>query len=358
MIIAITFRDDMADKQLWYGSGIAQNLKFYYDLFEVMGYEVFFLGGNDEDLIYESKTYRKVSRQKAYDDKLGIDLIIEAGTSLSDRDQQIFRDISGCKIVGLRCGHQYNIAQEGVFLKKNLPENLYNRGQDKMWILPHYLRSKAFIETMHNCEAVTVPYLWEPDFVDKRFVGQDYKGVNYRHIAVMEPNISTAKNALIPMAILAALYRKKPDAFESAKILNSLDFFDKPYFVKNIVSNLEVLQGNKEKVYFLGRHPIHQVFSQPGVLLGHQHHNELNYLYNEALYMGIPLVHNSPDYRDVGYYYEDFDVDGGVETLLQALNYKYSDQLQRVNEKFLYQWSIYNPEVQSRYNRLIKELFK
>ena len=39
-IIGITFRGDQSLTQTWWGSGIGQNIKFYYDLFELMGHVI------------------------------------------------------------------------------------------------------------------------------------------------------------------------------------------------------------------------------------------------------------------------------------------------------------------------------
>ena len=44
---------------------------------------------------------------------------------------------------------------------------------------------------------------------------------------------------------------------------------------------------------FFERCRFSDVFSHPDILLSHQWNNALNYLYLEALYKNIPLVHNS-----------------------------------------------------------------
>ena len=55
-----------------------------------------------------------------------------------------------------------------------------------------------------------------------------------------------------------------------------------------------------------------------GIIVSHHWENGLNYLYYEALYGGFPLVHNSPFLKDIGYYYEGFDIWDGVKTLERA----------------------------------------
>ena len=51
-----------------------------------------------------------------------------------------------------------------------------------------------------------------------------------------------------------------------------------------------------------------------GAVVTHQTLNELTNLYFETLYLGLPLIHNSPMLEDYGYYYNDFDLEKGYTT--------------------------------------------
>jgi hypothetical protein len=42
---------------------------------------------------------------------------------------------------------------------------------------------------------------------------------------------------------------------------------------------------------------------------------DLNYLFLECFYLGVPLIHNSPMLKNYGYYYPKFDISKGVEHL-------------------------------------------
>jgi hypothetical protein len=54
------------------------------------------------------------------------------------------------------------------------------------------------------------------------------------------------------------------------------------------------------------------------IIVCHQFYTSLNYLYYEALSFGFPLVHNSNELKNYGYYYEDDDLFGCVEAVLRA----------------------------------------
>lgn len=352
--IAITFRDDTSLRQIWWGSGIGQNLKFYYDLFELMGHEPWMLCNEaNVEISHGENHYRSLSRKALVNQKQKFDLIIEAGTTISLQDKELLRAASGARIVGLRCGNQLFIAAEGLFVGDQLPSDLYVRGQDRLWVLPHYAEQASFLTTLHGCAVDVVPYIWEPDFVERSL--SNLPMPESPDIMVMEPNISVTKNALLPLAILEHLYLAHPDSFNKAYVYNSSAFANKPHFLNNFVSNLSVLQAHHQKTWFCDRTPINEVFKHRAILLGFQYENGLNNLYKEALYMGIPLVHNSPFYHETGYYYDRLQVHEAVEQILKATQDDCdSEQLER-NHAFLAQFSIESPKVQQCYAELLEK---
>ena len=44
----------------------------------------------------------------------------------------------------------------------------------------------------------------------------------------------------------------------------------------------------------------------------------LNYLYLEVAYLGFPIIHNSPMCKDIGYYYEEDNIDQMLECIEEA----------------------------------------
>jgi len=352
MKIAITFRDDLALKQAWFGSGIAQNIKFYYDLFELMGHELYFLVNTSSFEVQEKGiNYRTLVREEVVKQQVKLDIIIEAGVTISPPDQELLRKASGAKIIGLRCGNQYFKAVEGTLTAGDLTPNQFTGGHDAMWILPHHKDQKEWLSILHDCPVHVVPYIWEADFVDENSCKGDLAKVP--NIVVMEPNISVLKNAFLPLATIQHLFRTAPDRFNKAFIYNSANFSGAEKFLYNFVDKWDVLQAHKEKVYFQKRHPFPDIFKEPHVLLGHQHHNELNNLYKDAVYLGVPLVHNSPPYAEVGYFYEGLEAKSASKQVLNAIeNHNRADAIER-GRSFLTNYSIHNKSIQDEYESLL-----
>lgn len=119
---------------------------------------------------------------------------------------------------------------------------------------------------------------------------------------------------------------------------------------------MECLHAKNNKVFFTGRSSFDETFRKPDVLISHQWENELNYLYCEALYKGTPLVHNSPRLRDVGYYYDGFDIDAGAAQTVRALSDWPSGEALGLGRDFLHRYSIKNTENQMGYEKLFDEL--
>ena len=123
------------------------------------------------------------------------------------------------------------------------------------------------------------------------------------------------------------------------------------------MNRLEVVK-KKDFCYFNKRWGTLDALSKFGsTIVSHQIKNELNYSYLEALFLNLPLIHNSPALERVGYYYPDCDVDFGANQLKSAiLNHsKTLDQTKDDNKSFLKQYSPYNQDNINIYNKIIND---
>jgi hypothetical protein len=75
----------------------------------------------------------------------------------------------------------------------------------------------------------------------------------------------------------------------------------------------------------------------------------------EFAYAGFPFIHNAPDWRDLGYYYEGNDIDAGLESLNKSMKAHSTDlEVYKANfEAVRWRHSPYNPEVQKAWYKLI-----
>lgn len=353
LTLGITFNQGEATTQLLGGSGLNQNVIFLYELLDSLGHDVYMITDEREDdfLRLEGKIYKVRSATEIIEQQTHFDVVFEAGLTLIQRDRFFLRERCGSRIVCVRYGNSLFLDMEGLFVKNELSSNCHVGKPEMVWISPHFEKSVYYIEALYQSQVDFAPFIWEPNFVNRRFANNDYSDAS--NVVVMEPNISVLKNALIPLVILNEVCRENPNIFQLATVLNGMHYCNAPYFLSNFVQNLSYLSSEQNKVFFSGRYRIFDVFDKPHVLLGCQHYNGLNYLYMEALYMGLPLVHNSTYYLDVGFYYPEFDVRVGKKQLIKALK-QYQPEHSRIqNDKFLYRFSINNPIVRNRYQVLL-----
>jgi len=352
----ISCRDDFDNPSLWYSNGYSQNVKFFYDLLEGMGHRpVLLVGRKVQQATFPllGRQYRVASPSQLAEQGLRPEIAFDAAVTIGADVREFLRERFDTRIVVLRYGPSMVVDMEHILYSEVLGAGIHVGGADMTWTSPHYTYSMKYLETLYRCPCTIAPYIWEPEFLT-RSTYQDNAFV--RDIYVMEPNISVIKNALIPMAIIEEVYRTDPEAFGKAMILNAGKFSQRTYFLENIVRNMGAMKAEHKKVFFTDRYRFDEVFQRPDVLLGHQWNNELNYLYLEALWRGIPLVHNSERLAEVGYFYPDFEVDVGRDRLLEALrSHRTGSDLGR-NEQFLHRFSIHNPEVRGEYQRLLDEV--
>jgi hypothetical protein len=86
--------------------------------------------------------------------------------------------------------------------------------------------------------------------------------------------------------------------------------------------------------------------------------NEQNYVYLEAMFYKRLLVHNSPMFKDVGYYYPDYNVNIGSDQLIEAIETFDQAKSADAYQNKLEEMSIYNQQNQDKTRQLIESVIK
>jgi len=285
-----------------------------------------------------------------------IDLIIQLTPFSKMVTEQVKTKYPKCKLVFIEYSHKYYMSLE-LFLPHmfnfTLPSIAHNI--DYMWISPQFESTKYFYQSLFNSSVSIAPFIWKPDNLTiNPFTQKDYDKCNKKDIYIIEPNINILKQSLIPILIVNELWKKNPHSFNKVYIISNNNYNENKIFKATFLSKIEVLHSKNNKAYFCPRAPINDIFKLPGVLLSHQENLGLNYIYLEALYLKIQWVHNSPFFKDSGYYYGDKNIYQGVEMLESALKeWKAVDNSDIINK-----YSPDNEDVISKYKGLIADTMK
>lgn len=320
-----------AGQNVW-ENGLGQNVIFLARLFARLPLvrDIVLLDSGDQGVmpdgvVFDDLRLRVMKPREATEH---VDVIIEMAGGL-DVEWLDYMRARGAKVVFFNCGQPYVALIEPIVFGKGGYAARADRC-DAVWILPKDRRFKGMLEAIHRCPVVEVPYLWSPEFIDRRIAALEQHGLTFGFIAsegaaglvplkvaIFEPNISVVKTSAIPMLVCDEAYRADPLAVTSMRVLNSLHRVDHIAF--NFLANsLDIVKAGC--ALFEGRHDFPAYMAQhTNAVVSHQWNNDQNYLYMDALYGGYPLVHNSEWMGShAGYYYPHFDVEAGARQLLHA----------------------------------------
>jgi hypothetical protein len=231
----------------------------------------------------------------------------------------------GGKLVFYNCGQPYAALVEPTIFDKPAHYGPPERC-DEVWQLPKDARFNAFMRGIYRCPVQTAPYLWAPAFIDEMLPGIVEQGGHFGYVpgalarpipSIFEPNISPIKMGIIPFMICEAINRADPALIEHLNYLNGTHMASHPTFFHLVSSSS--LYTNK-KMTITARDFFALVMARgSNMVISHQIDCPQNYAYLDAIYGNYPLIHNSPMFDSVGYYYPDSNVDIGIEQYRTAI---------------------------------------
>lgn len=254
-----------------------------------------------------------------------LDVAIEMGGVLDGEWIRLFRARGG-HVVYHGVGQPYAALVEATLFGRDSsivePERY-----DEIWLLPKDRPYAPMMRSYHRCPVHEVAYVWAPTFLERTIAecsdpslfGYQAGSISTQsvRVAIFEPNISPIKMGLIPMLIAEEAERRYSGLIAHVDFLNGVAMATHPSFVF-FMRNTSLYAS--ERVSIQGRNYFtHTMARGANLVISHQIDCPQNYLYLDALYGGYPLIHNSRLLKDVGYFYEDGDIEGGVTALMRAV---------------------------------------
>ena len=180
------------------------------------------------------------------------------------------------------------------------------QGVDAVWTWSHFKKTDfEYLELLTRCPVFTMPFFWDPVFCDTYMKESDlvgrYEGPN--EIVICESNESNTSNCTLPMTILSEIY-KKTEGGVKWTVINGDTLIKRDFFVSNILKNLHIC-GTEEKPVqdlsgnFTKRVRLPDLLGRPSVIVSHQRFRPIKYMLLDALWMGLPLIHNCELLKDI-----------------------------------------------------------
>ena len=292
-----------------------------------------------------------------------IDVLFILGSEIHDNDYEYLKN-KGCKIIHYCCGSNYILDTQDILFRENTIKKLYKHTPNELWIIPQNMNTnKYYFEILYRRPVKEAPFIWSPTFIDYILKNNKIKGT-YTHtdgpkrISCFEPNIDVVKFAIYDILIVEQVYRKTPGLIKSFYVTNSDKIKLNPLFI-DIMKQLDVVKDGIATFESRFRMP-YFLDTYTDVVISHQWENPLNYAYLDALYLNYPLVHNAHMIKDVGYYYEGFNVKQGAEQLTYALNshHKNMDKYNQRSKMILDRYLPTNQQSIEKYDMMIEDLYK
>jgi hypothetical protein len=330
-------------------NGLNQNIIFLTEMLKDMGHNVCISVNHDVEDCIDPPLNVLIMKQDEINDYT-FDYILQIGSPLKNETIAKAKE-SNPKLKNIHIHYGNRLIADIEQCASNTSYALSHYSVDEVWISPHYSFSIPYLQTYYRTEKVFLaPYIWAPKYMDevRRYSPEDEK-----NIAITEPNISFTKNCLLPIYLTEKVFRKDPSSFNRLHVYCSYQFKDKTMFISLMK---ELTMESAGRVGFAARNIMKDIFGVSNVLVSHQLYNGLNYTYLEALYLGMPVIHNSKYIKDAGYYFPTFNINKGAEKLHKAL-LKHDESLESYKlsgKKVIERFSPDNPSVRSRYQSLFQ----
>ena len=347
--IAITCREESS---IW-SNGLDQNIYFFTKFFRKMGYYVDLVSEvvNAKKLLDETILHLNIKNILDYD------LIIEIAHPLSDELTHFFNS-KGRALVALKLGNNFFIDIENMIHYGDNPSRLGTLSpfrNREIWVSPHFYKFKDYMETISRTEVKQCPYIWDSCILEMQSKKpSDFPSKeSIKKIGIVEPNLNIIKTSITPLTICELAYNKENSLIDEIYCFNSKRFSDKKVFLDFV----KLLNIHKNKISsYENRISMHQMFLNNlcGTIVSHQMFNELNYVYLEAIYYNRLLIHNSPDFSDAGYYYQDHDSEAGAEMLEYGIKNYYNNEKIEKSRKYLEKYSMNNIDNLNNFKKLIE----
>ena len=298
-----------------YSNGHHFNVLLWYYFFEKCGFEVVFISDKEQSgtVTNGGRLYNVINYTNVWNNteetikQWNLDCLFLAG--LTDGGLCKLMKKYNVYVIYSMMGNNYIHDIDTVIYDKDyhnaVPErNLF----DEIWVSPHFEYSIEYYKIRYGMENILVgPYIWS-DYLVKGKPTQVYNKGDKLNVAICEPNICDKKNCMIPICIC----EKGEQYIEKMRCYCTDKLRENKYFV-SFASSLNI--HKKGKAIFNNRNIITDILNTCNCVISTTQEWDLNYVFLECFYFGIPLIHNSKMLQEYGYYYPDLDISKGVEQM-------------------------------------------
>ena len=313
------------------------------------------------------------TRARAADVAAGqYDLVIEVSNHLLTPAQ---RAAAACPTVWLcRRGAIFHDIEASLFPFESPNRDL--EGVSEIWVNDEMTSGDdiQYLEVLTGKSVRRVPFLWTPSGIEfhrrdlnapvwPQVLGMDGVAAAPWSVHICETNTSSASSCTIPLFILREVRLKTATVLGAkAKIHNAEHVKKSEFFRFNVLSHafsdVPDISGD-----FLGRQRVVDwVYDPKSVIIAHSRFTPLRQYVLDAMWVGIPIVHNCTLLREFGGYYPDNDISAGRVAFEKLVGEVVAaggvDRLMDVRRRILEQFSCLAPGRQAAWEAASADVVK
>ena len=317
-----------------FSGGGASSVMSVAELFKVMGHDVTLINCNLTQEWWDDMTCFKGIYPCVQLDKIQepFDLVLEVANTLKDRE---VRQRVGKQCVWIvRKPILLNDIESSIF-----PVSLGKRSTDGLsavWCLDQEVFDDElqYLETLTRVPVQKVPFVWSPALVElyRKETGhpswiqvavamtQQQQKVLPWSVHICETNNSASSSCTIPLVVLREAKLQKEFFVQKYKLHNAQPVEHSEFFKQNVLAHCQIEDLSGE---ILGRQRVVDFALDPmSCIVSHMRFRRIRPYMLEAIWCGIPLIHNSSFLKELGcgyeeYAYDDNSILGAVKAMVQ-----------------------------------------
>jgi GR25 family glycosyltransferase involved in LPS biosynthesis len=281
-------------------------------LFHYFKYDIVLINlGEKEKLSWGSYNVHKVCNTSYahYTDTIRVDLLIDIGGQLHP---DVRKANSKKSIVFFYECLQFAEMEKALYFSNDFTSRDLS-GVDEIWVwdILNPLESIPSIQGLFKSPIRRVPFVWSPAFID----GFSMKRENAmeRTIHICEENVSNMGSFMIPFLSIRELVNQGVTGL-SVQCHNMGKIRENKFFMDNIYKNLD---GDSLPLVFCDTNSMYTMDGNYRVFFSHTRFADFRPFLLDMLYLGIPVVHNSPILKTLHPFLDDLYYENN--SILQAV---------------------------------------
>ena len=255
-------------------------------------------------------------------------------------------------------------------------------GLTEVWCFDHEVFDDElqYLETLTRVPVRKIPFVWSPSLIElyRKEAGhptwiqvavtvtQHEQKVLPWSVHICETNNSASSSSTIPLVVLREVKLQKEFVFQKFRLHNAQPIQNSEFFKHNVWQHCQIEDVSGE---FMGRQRVVDWVLDPmSCIVSHMRFRRIRPYILEALWCGIPLVHNSKLIKNLGcgyeeYYYDDNSITGAAKALTQiqrditaAKGMFLPGNHQALQKRILEEFSPISSMIQSKWKQAIDQI--